>query len=124
MFVRRVRIAKFTVFEEQTIVFSPGINVFLGANSTGKSHLMKLVYSLLRAWRDVRKDLGTNTRRPFASLFAESLKSKLAGVFRPDERNVGRLVQRGRGRNSAEIFLAVGNAVLQARLSSLGKVSS
>jgi hypothetical protein len=124
MTVERIKIARFTVFEELSQNFSPGINVFLGANSTGKSHLLKLIYSLLRAWRDVLKDLGSHSKEPIAPLFAEVLRSKLAGVFQPDERHVGRLVQRGRGRNSAELELLAGGTELQARLSTLGKVTS
>jgi hypothetical protein len=122
--VERVEIARFTVFEELSLSFSPGVNVFLGANSTGKSHLMKLVYSLLRAWRDVRRDLGTNSKETIVQLLAEGVRSKLAGVFRPDERNVGRLVRRIQGRNSAEIQLMADETTIQAKLSSLGKVTT
>ena len=50
--LRSVELKKFTVFEDARVDFSPGINVFLGANATGKTHAMKLVYGLLRAWKD------------------------------------------------------------------------
>ena len=39
---------KLTAFHEAEFTFSPGINVFIGANSTGKSHVMKIIYSLLK----------------------------------------------------------------------------
>jgi len=39
---------QFTAFSEATFNFSPGINVIIGENATGKSHLMKMIYTLLK----------------------------------------------------------------------------
>ena len=116
MAVKHLNLERFTVFDQISIDFTSGINVFLGGNSTGKSHLMKLIYSLLRAWWEIDKDLGGNSTKSVAQIFSEGLKSKLAGVFHPVDRNVGRLVRRSRGRSSAEVDLAVGRTKLQARL--------
>ena len=35
----------FTVFEDITIPFSRGLNVLLGENGVGKTHIMKLAYA-------------------------------------------------------------------------------
>ena len=68
---------------------SPGINVFIGANGTGKTHLMKVAYSAC----DISK-----TKASFAE--------KLVRVFLPSGRAIGRLVKRQQKstRCAAEIF--------------------
>jgi predicted ATPase len=121
--VEQLDIAGFTVFEGLSLDFSPGINVFLGANSTGKSHLLKLIYSLLGAWRDARRQWVPSSKEPIAEAWTDSLRSKLDGVFRPDERNVGRLV-RGGSRSSADLGLFTTGATLHATLSSEGEVTT
>jgi AAA15 family ATPase/GTPase len=44
--LRALEIKNFTVFEEAKLEFSPGLNVVIGENGTGKSHLLKLGYTL------------------------------------------------------------------------------
>jgi ABC-type lipoprotein export system ATPase subunit len=86
MALQKLTIENFTAFKKAQIEFSPGINVVIGANSTGKSHLMKLGYVLHRALESGQvADLGL----------------RLEGVFRPDA--VGRLVRRGRGARKAKV---------------------
>jgi predicted ATPase len=45
MAIKSIDIENFTVFEKVQIDFSPGINVFIGENGTGKTHLLKLLYA-------------------------------------------------------------------------------
>ena len=47
MTLTRVRLERFTAFEELDLELSPGINVLVGANGTGKTHLMKVCYASL-----------------------------------------------------------------------------
>ena len=47
--LQSLRIADFTAFEDADLSFSPGLNVFVGENGTGKTHLLKLPYAVLRA---------------------------------------------------------------------------
>ena len=37
-----------TAFEQLDIRLSKGVNVFIGANGTGKTHLMKLLYGVMQ----------------------------------------------------------------------------
>ncbi|OQB39642.1 MAG: recombination protein F [Candidatus Latescibacteria bacterium ADurb.Bin168] len=78
----------FTAFDEIEIGFSPGINVFVGANGTGKTHLMKVIYSAC----DI-----TITKKHIAE--------KLVNVFLPSGRKLGRLVKRRKKSSSCEIAL-------------------
>ena len=44
-----LEIRDFTCFHEASFEFGPGINVFVGENGTGKTHVLKLLYALHRA---------------------------------------------------------------------------
>ncbi|MCX7949792.1 MAG: AAA family ATPase [Treponemataceae bacterium] len=88
----------FTVFDSLTVDLSPGINVFIGQNGTGKTHLMKLAYAAC----DITKSKVN---------FAE----KLNRVFLPSQRSIGRLVKRQQGRSQCEV--AVYRDTLQLNLS-------
>ena len=43
--ITRFKASNFTVFTELDVSFSSGINIFIGKNGTGKTHLMKVLYS-------------------------------------------------------------------------------
>ena len=47
-----LRLKEFTAFSDVGFEFSPGLNVLLGANATGKSHVLKVLYSVLKAWKE------------------------------------------------------------------------
>lgn len=81
--------------------FAPGLNVIVGENGLGKSHLLKLLYSVLKVNADA-KDL---TKTALASAYADKLKA----VFRPDE--VGRLVKRKQGREKCEVALHMDTSI-------------
>lgn len=100
MKITTLRVKEFSVFKNVTIDFSPGLNVLIGANATGKSHLMKLGYSILKTGENALKDKTTD-----AQLISAALKEKLVRVFRPDDLQVNRLVRRGVGNKSATIDL-------------------
>lgn len=48
MRVDRLTLKEFTVFAEADFEFSSGLNVFIGANGTGKSHVLKGLFSVTR----------------------------------------------------------------------------
>ena len=70
MTITRVKLENFTVFESLDLEPSPGINVLVGANGTGKTHLMKVCYAAC----DVSKG---------GDPYGESLSGKLVRVFLP-----------------------------------------
>ncbi|MGL6225811.1 MAG: AAA family ATPase [Thermoguttaceae bacterium] len=75
----KIKFERFTAFEQLEINFSKGINVFIGENGTGKTHLMKVAYAAC--------DITQNRGR-----FAE----KVNNIFLPSGRQIGRLVKRSR----------------------------
>jgi predicted ATPase len=42
-----LEIHNFTCFEDIKIDFVPGVNIFIGDNGTGKTHILKILYSML-----------------------------------------------------------------------------
>ena len=88
--LKSLKLKNFTVFPEVTLQFGSQLNVFIGEHGTGKSHLLKLAYSILAASSRGEKESGAPT--PTADALANGLAKKLRGVFRPDQ--LGHLVRR------------------------------
>ena len=44
MKIERILVHNFTVFKGTEIEFSEGINILIGANGVGKTHLLKFMY--------------------------------------------------------------------------------
>lgn len=86
MTITRVKLERFTAFESLDFEPSPGINVLVGANGTGKTHLMMVAYAAC----DVSKT-GVN------------FGQKLVQVFMPSENAIARLVKRRRGNAACKI---------------------
>ena len=72
-----IKFINFTAFDKLDVKFSPGINIFIGENGTGKTHILKAVYAAC----DITKTKGK---------FAE----KLNNVFYPSVKQIGRLIKR------------------------------
>jgi len=53
--LKRLHLKNFTVFADANFEFSPGLNVLVGTNGTGKSHVLKLGYALVRAMMEIEQ---------------------------------------------------------------------
>jgi hypothetical protein len=95
----RMRLKNFTVFENADFQFAAGLNVVVGENGSGKSHVLKAAYTSasVSAWGE--KDSGQKT--PTKGYLETVVARKLRGVFRPDQ--LGRLARRQAGRNRCEV---------------------
>ena len=45
----KIELNNVTVFNKMTVEFNAGVNVFLGENGVGKTHIMKLLYAACQA---------------------------------------------------------------------------
>lgn len=81
--IEQIKLERFTAFESLTLPFSSGINLFIGENGTGKTHLLKAVYAAC----DVSKN-------------QKSLADKVNRVFLPSGEQIGRLIKRKSGSSS------------------------
>ena len=69
------------------------LNVIIGENDTGKTHLLKLLYAMTRAIEEhAKKRAGPEPKE-----LAEVLAGKLRWTFLPPKMELGRLVTRGSG---------------------------
>lgn len=91
--VARLKAKAFGPFRNIDVPFAPGLNVIIGDNATGKSQLLKLVYSCTKTL----KDSSSLTKKELSGAIA----SKLMGTLRPD--SLGRLTYRARGRRRSEV---------------------
>ena len=96
--LRTLGLEGFTVFDDARFEFSPGVNVLIGENGTGKSHAMLAAYSILRAFHKGTALDGVSAR----------IQEKLKGVFQPQDRRLGRLVRRARGGGVAKVDVRSG----------------
>jgi predicted ATPase len=103
--LKSLKIKNFTVFSEAEIELSPGLNMVIGENNTGKSHLLKLAYVIASIWYEAaaenEKTPGEITSGGSKSWWQRRLAEKLVGVFKPDK--LGHLLHRESGRQKAEI---------------------
>jgi energy-coupling factor transporter ATP-binding protein EcfA2 len=87
------------VFREAHLEFSPHLNLIAGENGTGKTHLLKVIYSTIAAsaeeGRKAADSLSTRTS------LQTRLADKLVAVFRPE--SLGRLARRRQGRERCEL---------------------
>lgn len=118
--LKSASIKKFGLFTDETLEFSKGLNVFIGRNGCGKTHLLKLLYTLVKECGETH----SNGSALEAEKLDNRLASKLAGIFRPEGDHIGRLVQRGTGRRSAAVSAEFTDGKKCGfKLSSLDKIS-
>ncbi|NBV17565.1 AAA family ATPase [Janthinobacterium sp.] len=85
----RVRLENFTAFSSLDETFSSGVNVIIGTNGTGKTHLLKVLYAACAV------TTGEDSLKGFAT--------KLLGVFNPYQSRMTRLIRRQQGLPAASV---------------------
>ncbi len=93
--IEKLEIKNFTAFDEIEIDFVPGVNIFIGENGTGKTHILKLLYSYQTAKiiRGLHKDFS----------------GKMLRVFLPNDLSLKRLIFRGKGVKKEASFSIIKN---------------
>lgn len=93
MIIKKIKMENYTVFEHQQMEFGSGINVLIGENGTGKTHLLKALYS---ACQSADKKV--------------SFSHKLVLTMLPDDYKISRLRTRKQGNNNALIRVTAGDS--------------
>ncbi|MCC5808697.1 MAG: AAA family ATPase [Opitutales bacterium] len=88
--ITNLKLKNFTVFRDLEIDFSRKINVIIGENGTGKSHLLKAAYAMCSEARqfDGQKDVQSED-------IASALTTKFIRLFLPIEDKLGKLRKHG-----------------------------
>ena len=92
MLIKKIKLENYTIFENQQMEFCPGINIFIGENGTGKTHILKALYS---ACQSVSKKT--------------SFSHKLVSTMLPDDYKISRLITRRQGNRSGLIRITAGD---------------
>ena len=93
--ITRLELKNFTVFRSLGIDFSPKINVIIGENGTGKTHLLKAAYGLSAGSTVFKKkpDIGKDD-------LEAALTSKLLRLFMPLDEKLGKMRRHGAAENA------------------------
>lgn len=94
--IRSLTVKHFTVYKSHHFRFANQLNVILGENGSGKSHLLKLLYSVASANQEVACSTFASKEE-----LQKTVANTLLDVFQPD--TLGGLVTRQQGRKRAEV---------------------
>ena len=100
MAIKKLKLENFTVFRNLELEFVDGINIFVGENGTGKTHIMKILYS---ACQSAREDI----------MFSH----KLVKVFRPDGLSINRLITKNNNNENSRIEVYSKSSSMKATFS-------
>ena len=112
----QLHIKNFTLFKRADLHFSDHLNIFIGENGTGKTHLLKLPHAIISnsAEEVARNANGLQGSQPTKGALQSGIASKLVNVFRPDA--LGRLVKRRQGREKCEVNLRFRQSDLNVKI--------
>ena len=99
--LKSLTLEDFTVFQAAEFEFGKHLNIIVGENGSGKSHVLKAAYSAIAAC--ATRSAG-DTESVSASQIQSILGSKFLSVFRPD--SLGGLVRRQRGSGKCSLRFA------------------
>jgi predicted ATPase len=91
--LKTLNIKNFTVFPKADFSFGKNLNIIIGENGSGKSHILKVAYCAIAVSAKGAKDSLSDV--PTKSFLAIAIADKLRNVFKPDE--LGRLATRRQG---------------------------
>ncbi len=97
--LKSLHLTNFTVFHDAQFEFGKDLNVIIGENGSGKSHVLKAAYSPIAVSAAEARN-GASDALTKAQL-QPALARKLQGVFRPDA--LGRLARRQQGRSKCRL---------------------
>ncbi|WP_028492432.1 ATP/GTP-binding protein [Thioalkalivibrio sp. ALE19] len=94
--LKQLDLQNVTAFGDAHLEFTPGLNVIVGENATGKTHLLKLAYSIQSVLAEGGRG-REEEREPTKAILQPRFADKLVGVFKPD--SLGRLARRQQGQS-------------------------
>lgn len=101
--LKSLKAENFTAFKDISLGFNKGINIFIGSNGTGKTHILKCLYAACSITSGSDRD--------------QTFGQKLVGVFHPYENRPGRLSFRGAGSVTSKILVTSNRGNISAEFS-------
>lgn len=103
MAINKIYLENFTVFSKLEMDFCNGINLLIGENGTGKTHIIKLLYAACQSAHSSTKVI--------------TFPQKIVQVFRPDDLKISRLLSRKAGNGTAKVQVTSGKNTLKTTFS-------
>jgi len=95
--LKRLHLRNFTVFADAEFEFRPGLNVLVGTNGTGKSHVLKIGYAMMFVLVVESKETEVKFDTKSGLLVLEPSVAKLKNVFQPVPFVTKELIRRNTG---------------------------
>lgn len=108
--IKRLRLENFTSFRNVEMDFSPGINVIIGENGTGKTHLLKGMYGFLKGLS--HPSVEKNETGYTLNTTSYRLEKLLKGIFKVEE--LSELITKGE--REAEIGILIKDKEISFKL--------
>jgi len=99
--VEKIYARNFAVFSEFSWSKLGNVNVIVGENDTGKSHFLKLLYSIARSIEEYERQ-----KERARETWKEVLARKLRETFQPPDLALGKLVKKGESKLTVEARIA------------------
>lgn len=104
--ISKIHLKNFIHFKEFKWEKTGNLNVIIGENDTGKTNLLKLLYSISRAWSKFTVDKKNNKDTPFN----ETLADKIFDTFQPRSSGISDLVsQKSKDKLEVELVYFAGS---------------
>lgn len=114
--IDHLQLANFTGFIQNRFDFVKGINVLIGKNGTGKTHVLKCLAAILQARHDFQ-DRNSVAKEQFEYILAENMIK----YFKPDD--IGNLVHKGITSGRTNLTVAIDGNTLQYSFSATSKTT-
>lgn len=98
--IKTLKLSNFTAFKDVELNFVKGLNVIVGENGTGKSHLLKLGYAILKTL------LKFGDKEPAKEVLERSIAESLVDIFKAN--SLGRLASRTQGTSTSNVKMTWG----------------
>lgn len=114
--IKSISLQGFTGFTDNSFSFSNGINIFIGKNGTGKTHVLKCLASVLQA-RNEFQQKQTNSKEQFEYILAENI----IHYFKPDL--IGNLVKKNVASGKSTVSVDIDGKELAFSFSTTSKAT-
>ena len=99
----KLELKNFTAFSAAEFQFCKGLNIIVGENGTGKTHILKAAYAAISM--SAKSDSDKRAANPTKSFMQAAMADRLLETFKPD--SLGRLSRHDReGRQRAELAVS------------------
>ena len=96
--IDKIHLKNFTVFDEVELDFSPKVNLIIGENGTGKTHLLKAAYGVCSG----RNPLLDSPNGVSRTQLKDAISEQLIRCFLPPDSKIG-LLSRSHSNSKSEI---------------------